>query len=700
MTTFTALSKVKECFYYVLLCTGILILTPYLSIGQSLPTCISNDADYVGGTVYYDYDNNGVKDATATYSENGAMDITVVAYDDNGNLVATTRTDAKGEWALNVSMGTKVRVEFHLPSHLEPSKSLSGGSVQTDVAIATAPDCMVNLGVYDADKFTSTDPEVVTVCFVKGYAPATSPVIVSVDYSDGSNDITSIAPYLESVHPVKVPVSEVGAVWGLAYSKRHNRMYTGSYFKPGTVVSPDGIGAIYTIDNSTNDGTDASVTQADLLTTVNAGVDPTGGIYQGGESCGANWATAFSETSKIGFGGFAMNDKDNLLYTINLFDKTLVIIPLNSSGDAVQGAIQTVPMEYPTNCSATDVRPFAVKYHLGKVYIGMVCSAESTQLASDLKAYVYTYEPGDVTISKDPVLEFDLNYPRAATFANLNAAWQPWLPSWDGANPMPANHRRGSTVSYPSAVLTDIDFERGDMVISFMDRFGDQFNAGKNPEDCVNGSTNTSIPGGEILKAGANSDGTFTIENNGAITSAINGVQTSAGGVGNNEGPGSGEFYHYDFYAGNAHRETALGGLAVWEGHNDVLTTSFDPSVALYEATNGANNTARWGSGGIVWHNAKDGSFNKAWEGYYQSYYGKGNGFADIVLIDPAKAPIEIGNYIWDDMDGDGVQDPNEPGIAGVQIDLYDNTGAVVGSVTTDADGFFVFDDSNVTGGN
>ncbi len=50
-----------------------------------------------------------------------------------------------------------------------------------------------------------------------------------------------------------------------------------------------------------------------------------------------------------------------------------------------------------------------------------------------------------------------------------------------------------------------------------------------------------------------------------------------------------------------------------------------------------------------------------------------------------------IGDYLWSDADADGVQDPGEPGIGGVTMQLVDNMGMVVTSTTTAADGSYLF---------
>ncbi|MEM7394389.1 MAG: SdrD B-like domain-containing protein, partial [Verrucomicrobiota bacterium] len=55
-------------------------------------------------------------------------------------------------------------------------------------------------------------------------------------------------------------------------------------------------------------------------------------------------------------------------------------------------------------------------------------------------------------------------------------------------------------------------------------------------------------------------------------------------------------------------------------------------------------------------------------------------------------APITIGEQVWLDEDGDGIQDPLETnGIPGVSVTLFDGMTNSIGTVTTDADGEYVF---------
>ncbi|MFY7880538.1 MAG: SdrD B-like domain-containing protein [Lacibacter sp.] len=56
-----------------------------------------------------------------------------------------------------------------------------------------------------------------------------------------------------------------------------------------------------------------------------------------------------------------------------------------------------------------------------------------------------------------------------------------------------------------------------------------------------------------------------------------------------------------------------------------------------------------------------------------------------------------LGNYVWLDIDGDGIQDGFESGIPGVTVLLYNNGGTLIASAITDANGNYLF--SNLTPG-
>ncbi|MCP4548000.1 MAG: hypothetical protein GY835_16165 [bacterium] len=55
--------------------------------------------------------------------------------------------------------------------------------------------------------------------------------------------------------------------------------------------------------------------------------------------------------------------------------------------------------------------------------------------------------------------------------------------------------------------------------------------------------------------------------------------------------------------------------------------------------------------------------------------------------------PAELGDHVWLDSDGNGVQDADEPGVEDVTVNLYDCDGNMLATTTTDADGYYLFGD-------
>ena len=53
--------------------------------------------------------------------------------------------------------------------------------------------------------------------------------------------------------------------------------------------------------------------------------------------------------------------------------------------------------------------------------------------------------------------------------------------------------------------------------------------------------------------------------------------------------------------------------------------------------------------------------------------------------------PPALGDVVWVDVDGDGIQDAGEPGLAGVTVTLFDDLDVQVGSMVTAADGSYGF---------
>jgi hypothetical protein len=171
------------------------------------------------------------------------------------------------------------------------------------------------------------------------------------------------------------------------------------------------------------------------------------------------------------------------------------------------------------------------------------------------------------------------------------------------------------------------------------------------------------------------------LENN----ASCGGITTGGAGSNPAQGPGGGEYYWQDMFPASTvlnsgtHHEVVLGGLVLFPGTDEVATAVFDPFVIR--------------SGGIVWFSNTTGTRTRAYEIFPQTntadLFGKAAGLGDIEGF-CYQAPIEIGNRIWNDTDGDGVQDAGEAPLASVTVQLYQG-GALIATAVTDADGNYFF---------
>jgi len=350
------------------------------------------------------------------------------------------------------------------------------------------------------------------------------------------------------------------------------------------------------------------------------------------------------------------NSDYNETRNVTVTDGVLSIAFTNGSGNPTISGIHIVPTAGQT---FDEAQPFAVKYHDGDAYVGVVCTAEYSQDATDLNAFVYRLS--DETLPFEQILTFPLTYIKGEA-SNITACsadidgygeWHPFALSF----PAQCTTENGNRTIWPQPFLSDIEFDVDDsMILGMMDRFGHQ--GGMNNYTLSGTETRRVVIGGDILRA-YNNSGTYELEANGVAGDRTAAWQTSSQGVGNGEGPGGGEFYQDDASPERSHEETSLGGLTFWHTSGEVVSTEMDP---LTHAE----------SGGVLFYNNSTGSSTIgtdedildgyevyetiAWE---RDTFGKANGLGDVEIISDA-APLEIGNRVWGDTDGDGIQDPDE----------------------------------------
>ncbi len=471
-----------------------------------------------------------------------------------------------------------------------------------------------------------------------------------------------------------------------------------------------------------------------------------------------NDAAAFAQVGKVGLGGLDISDDGRFLFVMNLFDSRLyrirIVNPKTPGTPAVTAAditSYTLPDPGYTNGIA---RPWAVKYYRGKVLIGLTndLSLETTLPGSSAIATgsentvpKYTNAKGSIYTLDDPlgsgtaftlVSDVALDYPRLGAAGEINS-----MADFEGTGTPVAgiNIGAGATITsganenhvfrfnkwsddyrvfkqdnnvgnlklaYPQAIISDIEFdiENNALVVGVLDRTGLQmgyrnFSPYDNgPDDGPLSSTqasggNSEIAAGDVIHVPLTA--TCTI---GAISPA--GVNSAA------------EFYDGDEYratqtgsfdgTASQHSEIASGGLTLVVGKNQVVTNAYDPASSV----NSGGIKMLFNSGANAGDGPNSGVANTAGSEFGANVYdgttrgvtnAKGVGMGDIEAIKEL-APIEIGNRVWNDANGDGIQNPGEAGIAGVLLELVDDAGNPIDSdpilpgvqpttVTTDANG-------------
>lgn len=752
-------------------------------------------AGTIGGRVFQDFNGNGTYDTTLAVTNDGAgtigaavdrgvQNVTVTAYSSTGASVGSATTDASGNYTLTTSdVGSgPYRVEFtNLPSGYYASArstdSVGGGTATNSgstVQFASAVATNVNLAVnYPAD-YSQNNPEVVASLYQSGEQMTGGnnglPVLVSFPYSAGSTDTATTATETlfdaPTANPLEIAAHDIGTTYGLAYARKTRLVYAGAFFKRHAGFGPGGANKIYVISRLNFGSVTTSFTVGNAATNSHNNAD----------YAHDNGNTGWDAVGKTSLGGMAMSEDETKLYVMNLENRTLYSLnPTTGTQIASAAAPTNLPLASGT-CAAGDARPFAVTVYHGQLYVGLVCSAESsatvdtftdsntngrwdagdyfvdnnsdnvrqtTESYFDLDgngaftaaeafvdndgngiynlgdsrklfAYVYTADPTTLAFSASPVFSTALNYRRGITTHTAGALgnWQPWSNVY-------RNVSSGALRTvYAQPMLTDIAFDNGNLILGLRDRISDQVGNGalSNPNDLV--ATNFYQPrtSGDILRA-CGVQNSWTIESNGRCNSAGGAPQNT------NEGVGRGEFYFGDAYdlagdlvspnititgKGGNHDETGSGGIEQLPGAPDVMMTNFDPIPNIVNMTH---------DGGIRWLSNSTGAFTKAFRLYNgngndSNVFGKAGGIGGNLTILPDPAPVELGNRVWTDTDGDGVQDAGENGIQNVTARLYrpgfgldgiagnSDDNQPLATAVTDANGEYYFTNGTAVDGN
>ncbi|MBL7727422.1 MAG: hypothetical protein JNM68_07055, partial [Dinghuibacter sp.] len=701
--------------------------------------------------------------------EKGIAGVVIKAYNASDVLIATQTTNASGNFTFPVGYGsnqvphgTAVRLEYLLPDNdaVAPGfdfPGLSGAAYGSNVQFktqSTSP-VTVNFAISTPEQYRGTmaNPKVFVPRHSNGNplaAPAGNAAaeiaLYAFNYTaagqsnTGNNARTSLAT-----------AAQIGACWGVAYNPYNQRLYTSALIKRHTGLGPGGPagspsaenapGSVY-VANPAVSNSGAFFFSMDALGSsyythnhtaghaLNVRDNVSRGLNKDVDNPSAD-AAAFDQVGKTGIGDLEMSADGRYMWLTNLYDRKVYRIDLTSASSPVAptaATAATVVTGYSLpalTCTNGVLRPWALKWYRGKIYVGVVCTGENDANANNTantstnydgtsvgagsfntgNAYILALNPAGAG-SWTTVLTIPLSYPRGNTAdENFNITrWFNWTNNFNVLKAYPSN--TSGALIRPQPILSNIEFDTdGSLMIGFTDRTANQ--SGKFQPDVNGASSYYGESGGDLLRAYCH-NGVYELESNGK--EGHSSTKTATSGKDRGQGPGSGsfpagagsssgnvngagygtnygEFYHNDrfwYQPGPywAHSETSLGGLAFLPGSNEITTTSMDPFDIYSSGVNKFSNNTGDSTGRYeIVAPAEAGTFAKA------------SSLGDIEIMAPLPA-IEIGNRVWYDANGNGLQDAGETGMPGVEMELLNSSGTVIAAVTTAADGTYYFSSS------
>ncbi|GLZ79961.1 hypothetical protein Afil01_47680 [Actinorhabdospora filicis] len=528
-------------------------------------------------------------------------------------------------------------------SSTEEFVDVSGGKT---VAYTTA--------LWNPADYCQKNATLVTACIrgdVSPAEPGTARTLVSFPYNARGvdNQTTNMATK-----------AQTGALYGIGYSKQKKWIFSGAHAHRASGYGPGGAGAIY-LSQGTPTKPPVFGPPALFTTVPNVGIT----AHNFTSDMDLPFAPAVGKES---LGDVEVSEDGKDLYAVNLFDRRLYRYDATQAVAAAPKASYDIPQP-DTACAADDDwRPYGLGVQDGVVYVGGVCSAESTQDAADLRAIVRTFDPAAGTFGA-VIMDERLDFPRPISFESASvckgAGWYPWsdtIPNSLNGKNCPAGY-----YAYPEPELADIIVDTdGALILGFRDRLTDQV-----------GQLQRIRPGGGLYQP-ASGGGVARACASGAVF-----VMAENGGCGKT-GRGNQYYYNRTYWE---HANGMFAGQALSKVEDTIASSALDPIGEIF-------------SGGTAFVN-RDGSEsprNSSHGNRLTTAFGKGGSMADLeVLCD--EAPLQIGNRVWYDVDKDGIQDPGEKPVVGATVRLYDQAGTVVGTMLTTSRGEYYFDDSNVTGG-
>ena len=712
---------------------GALLLLASITVSSvSTTSTASGQSGTITGLVFQDFNSNGSRDTTVAVGvavDTGVAGIVVRAFDSTGAQVGSTTTTANGTYSLSVTGAatTAVRVEFTVPTGVPALEGLvssfatttgaSGSTAGSAVQFATIGNTGVNHALNRPGDYCQNNPTLVTCASDNGNGSTTN--VGAFTVSSAVNGFADV-----NANTTRIGTSrQLGSVFGIGTDRSRNSFF-GTYVRRHVEYGQAGaVNAIYRINHDSPGTVTTFVTLPGTLPTHNPAAVGSFPAYSGDSDI-------YDRVGRIGLGDVDVTDDGSVLLAVDM-DETapkLWFVPIEGSGNSVTaGTPQSATIPRPSalngvTCPGT-WHPMGIGTRGSRVLIGGTCGAENTVTTSNPRGpdptqstiFVLEYSGApDGSGTFDTVWSQSLSYERGCLYRegtripcdpSTSKAGDPYSADWAAWNEYPnlqaPDGPTGGLVAVnPQAMLSNIEItDSGDLIVSLRDRFQDQTKTGMPAYSLA--YENPSYPqpplafpqglgtfaGGELVRVCSTGAG-YTFESNGTCTN-LRGAEEIEPGTGRRE-------YYYDPYPAFAdangnplHSETFTGATASMPGYPGVWGTAFDVTGL------GRQGLLSWGScaagtGTCRGPSTGYGSQNGGYDFGNLNGFNKGVALADLEALCNA-APVQIGDRVWIDTDGDGVQDPGEAPASGVTVRLYDANGTLVSTATTNANGEYLF---------
>ncbi|MEM7392454.1 MAG: SdrD B-like domain-containing protein, partial [Verrucomicrobiota bacterium] len=495
--------------------------------------------------------------------------------------------------------------------------------------------------------------------------------------------------------PANMPIhvataAETGSIWGIAWSPGTEKIYSAAFLKRHIGLGPGsdgaGTGALGSIYVTNYNGNSSSTSHFITIPSVGTIASNAARGLTATPTDTTEDPDPWGNIAKIGLGDIDISEDEKELFVINLNTKEVVVVDIASASVA-----RTLTIPVPTGMAATsEWRPFALKYYCGQLWVGGVHSEENAGAAADFALTVYQMDPTAGTVSTTVTKNIGMNRGTPTESAWTQGGANPWSDDFATLNAPAPNT---DALIYRQLVLADIEFDPSDgaMILGFFDRTGHMSGEGQpGPASENAGQLHRVEAGGELLRLAPDGAGGFDLEENGSVGGRTGANAGNGHGLPDSTGTTWGEFYNdnHQYYDRTTppHEETSNGGLAINPSQGLLMHTTMDPGAAT--------------TGGVGTLRNSDGDFDNSYALFDTDVLGnlgKGIGMGDVEVLCGLNQKFEVGNRIWHDVNGNGVQDPGEEALSGVQVALWgdtDSDGVIdtqIGDGTSDGSGNYTF---------